>query len=44
MSTNSANTDNPTGRYGVFEEHGYPGDPRYPAFHRQQTWTAQGPV
>ena len=30
-------------RYGVFEEHGYPGDPIYPAFYQQQTWTAEGP-
>ena len=30
-------------RYGVFEEHGYPGDPLYPAFYHQQVWTASGP-
>ena len=29
-------------RYGVFEEHGYPGDPRYPAFFYRQTWTVAG--
>ena len=29
-------------RYGVFEEHGYPGDTLYPAFYREQTWTAEG--
>ena len=22
-------------RYGVFEEHGYPGDPKYPAFYNK---------
>ena len=30
-------------RYGVFEEHGYPGDQRYPTFYTQQIWTANGP-
>ena len=30
-------------RYGVFEEHGYPGDERYPTFYTQQIWTADGP-
>ena len=30
-------------RYGVFEEHGYPGDERYPTFYTQQIWTANGP-
>ena len=29
-------------RYGVFEEHGYPGDERYPPFYTQQIWTANG--
>ena len=30
-------------RYGVFEEHGYPGDPLYPMFYHKQIWTASGP-
>ena len=29
-------------RYGVFEEHGYPGDPLYPMFYSKQIFTAQG--
>ena len=31
-------------RYGVFSEHGYPGDPLYPMFYHKQSWTAGGPV
>ena len=31
-------------RYGVFSEHGYPGDPLYPMFYYKQSWTANGPV
>ena len=31
-------------RYGVFSEHGYPGDPLYPMFYHKQSWTASGPV
>ena len=31
-------------RYGVFSEHGYPGDPLYPMFYHKQSWTAAGPV
>ena len=31
-------------RYGVFSEHGYPGDPLYPMFFYKQSWTANGPV
>ena len=30
-------------RYGVFEEHGYPGDPLYPMFYSEQIDTPQGP-
>ena len=30
-------------RYGVFEEHGYPGDPLYPMFYSKQIFTANGP-
>ena len=30
-------------RYRVFEEHGYPGDPIYPAFYHQEVWTTSGP-
>ena len=30
-------------RYGVFEEHGYPGDPLYPMFYSKQIFTADGP-
>ena len=30
-------------RYGVFEEHGYPGDPLYPMFYSEQINTPQGP-
>lgn len=29
-------------RYGVFEEHGYPGDERYPMFYIKTTWTVNG--
>ena len=29
-------------RYGVFEEHGYPGDPLYPMFYSKQIFTAEG--
>ena len=29
-------------RYGVFEEHGYPGDPLYPMFYSKQIFTANG--
>ena len=31
-------------RYGVFEEHGYPGDPLYPMFYSKQIFTADGPM
>ena len=31
-------------RYGVFEEHGYPGDPLYPMFYSKQIFTANGPM
>ena len=31
-------------RYGVFSEHGYPGDPLYPLFYHKQSWTADGPL
>ena len=31
-------------RYGVFSEHGYPGDPLYPMFYNKQSWTAEGLV
>ena len=30
-------------RYGVFSEHGYPGDPLYPMFYHKQIWTPSGP-
>ena len=30
-------------KYGVFEEHGYPGDPLYPMFYSKQIFTATGP-
>ena len=30
-------------RYGVFSEHGYPGDPLYPLFYHKQVWTPSGP-
>ena len=30
-------------RYGVFSEHGYPGDPLYPMFYHKQIWTPAGP-
>ena len=26
-------------KYGVFEEHGYPGDPLYPMFYSEQSFT-----
>merc|ERR1719471_2347151 len=29
-------------RYGVFEEHGYPGDPLYPMFYSKQIFTTDG--
>ena len=29
-------------KYGVFEEHGYPGDPLYPMFYSKQIFTATG--
>ena len=29
-------------RYGVFEEHGYPGDPLYPMFYKQEMFTPSG--
>ena len=29
-------------RYGVFSEHGYPGDSLYPMFYHKQIWTADG--
>jgi Mg-chelatase subunit ChlD len=29
-------------RYGVFEEHGYPGDEKYPMFYIKTTWTVNG--
>jgi calcium-activated chloride channel regulator 3/4 len=29
-------------RYGVFEEHGYPGDEQYPMFFIKKTWTVNG--
>jgi len=29
-------------RYGVFEEHGYPGDEKYPMFYMKKTWTVNG--
>ena len=29
-------------RYGVFEEHGYPGDEKYPMFYIKNTWTVDG--
>ena len=29
-------------RYGVFEEHGYPGDPLYPMFYYKTIWTVNG--
>jgi hypothetical protein len=25
-------------RYGVFDEHGYPGDPQFPLFYYEQTY------
>ena len=31
-------------RYGVFEEHGYPGDPLYPMFYSKQIFTTNGPM
>ena len=29
-------------RWGVFEEHGYPGDEKFPMFYLKETWTAEG--
>ena len=29
-------------RYGVFEEHGYPGDPLFPMFYKRTIYTADG--
>ena len=29
-------------RYGIFEEHGYPGDEKYPMFYVKTTWTVNG--
>ena len=29
-------------RWGVFEEHGYPGDEKFPMFYQRDTWTAEG--
>jgi hypothetical protein len=30
-------------RWGVYEEHGYPGDPKFPMFFLKSTWTVNGP-
>jgi hypothetical protein len=30
-------------RWGVYEEHGYPGDPKFPMFYLKSTWTVNGP-
>lgn len=30
-------------RWGVYEEHGYPGDPKFPLFFWQTAWTVAGP-
>ena len=29
-------------RWGVFEEHGYPGDEKFPMFYLNTVWTADG--
>ena len=29
-------------RWGVFEEHGYPGDDMFPMFYLKETWGANG--
>ena len=29
-------------RWGVFEEHGYPGDDKFPMFYLNTVWTADG--
>ena len=29
-------------RWGVFEEHGYPGDEMFPMFYLKETWGANG--
>merc|ERR1712172_122250 len=31
-------------RWGVFEEYGYPGDPKFPMFYMKTTWGANGQV
>jgi len=31
-------------RWGVFEEHGYPGDDKFPMFYQRDQWTAEGQV
>jgi len=31
-------------RWGVFEEYGYPGDPKFPMFYMKTTWGASGQV
>jgi hypothetical protein len=30
-------------RWGVYEEHGYPGDPKFPIFYWATSWTVNGP-
>jgi hypothetical protein len=30
-------------RWGVYEEHGYPGDDRFPMYYWRSVWTAAGP-
>ena len=30
-------------RWGVYEEHGYPGDTKFPIFYLKSTWTVNGP-
>jgi hypothetical protein len=30
-------------RWGVYEEHGYPGDNKFPMFYLKSTWTVDGP-
>ena len=30
-------------RWGVYEEHGYPGDSKFPMFYLKSTWTVNGP-